>query len=931
MGVIKSILKFAVKAFAFLILIGIVVIAPLVYGATKEPLIELASPSSLSGKNTSAKFFAGATADNGASYVNSFAYEQAIDVLTEIQIETSHINSVGNLYVLIVWDEEIFMLLESGEYVPWDSALGSLQAARANKILQAKEALTVVDDLAFGPIGVADTTLAIYLAYKTLSDPNELYFSGAPLSFFISSEGGEAESLAFYKENIATPIIQGRCIVCHQENGVAKNSALTYVDSKILDYQSINYNSLLNYIEEEANGASLILTKPLGQAHGGGVQLVSGSDDFESWSKFVDSILAGFMFHGSDNQNIFRDIVRAGNEKTLRKASLLFAGRLPTEAELNTVADSGDEELRETIRGLMGDDGFRDFLIESANDRFLTEAFSNRLFAVVDRYRYPESMRYYNNSSVRSDRLLTSDAIAQEPLQLIAHVVTNERSYTEILTADYIMVNPYSAQVYGGDVSFNDYNDSNEWREGRITEYYRCTVCGQNNPDISYGIETDYPHAGILNSPAFLARFPSTMTNRNRARARWAYYFFLGVDIEALSERTTDQEALADENNPTLNNSNCIVCHDILDPVAGAFQNYGDNGFYRDKRYGYNSLPYSYKGDPLSGYQVGDTWYNDMLAPGFGDLLAPNPNNSLNWLAHEFTKDSRFGYGTVNFWYPAVIGRAPYAEPVNPQDPDYKSSLAAYTLEQELMQQIADDFVVGTSGNGVHNLKDMLVSLAMSNHFRAESVKVMDPLQKVELQEIGTGRLLSPEQLNRKLVDVSGFNWSYGPNNALGHVYNLVYGGIDSLGITDRATELTALMSTVVAAMANETSCPIVSNDFSKPQSERSLFTAVELSSTPISDPAAIRANIQLLHERLWGESLRINDPEIDATFGLFETIWSARITAGKSPAISSDSELCQFQLANAENPIRRDSNQTLRSWAAVINYMLRDYKFIHE
>jgi len=909
-----------------------VVIAPLSFGTTKASLPELDSPSSLTGKETTAKFFAGATANNGASYANSFAYEQAIDVLTEIQIETSHVNSVGNLYVLIAWGEEIFMLLESGEYVPWDSALESLQAARANKILQAKETLTVVDDLAFGPIGVADTTLAIYLAYKILSDPNEVYFSGAPLSFFISSENGEAESLTFYKENISTAIIQGRCIVCHQEGGVAGNSALTYVDSNTLDYQSINYNSLLNYIEKVANGTSLILTKPQGQAHGGGVQLVSGSDDFESWSKFVDAMLADFMVtgSGSNDQNIFRDIVKTGNEKTLRKASLLFAGRLPTEVELNTVANGGDAELRDAIRGLMDDDGFRNFLIESANDRLLTEAFSNRIFAVVNRYRYPNSMYYYNNySSASSDRLLVSAAIAQEPLQLIAHVVTNERPYTEILTADYIMVNPYSAQIYGGDVSFNNYYDSNEWREGRITEYYRCTVCGQMDPDVSYEIETNYSHAGILNSPAFLARFPSTTTNRNRARARWAYYFFLGVDIEALSERTTDQEALADENNPTLNNSNCVVCHDILDPVAGAFQNYGDDGFYRDKTYGYNSLPYSYKRDPVNGYQTGETWYNDMLAPGFGNLLAPNPNNSLKWLAHEFVKDSRFGYGTVNFWYPAVIGRDPYTEPPNPEDPDYKSSLAAYTTEQALMQQIAVDFELGASGYGAHNLKDMLVALAMSDHFRAESVEEMDPAQQVELQEIGIGRLLSPEQLNRKLADVSGYNWSYGRNNALGQVYNLVYGGIDSLGITDRATELTTLMSTVVAAMANETSCPIVSNDFSKPQSERTLFTAVELGSTPNSDPAAIRANIQLLHERLWGESLPINHPEVDATFKLFDAIWSARITAGKSSVVSSASELCRFE--NVANPIRLDPNQTLRSWAAVINYMLRDYKFIHE
>ena len=158
------------------------------------------------------------------------------------------------------------------------------------------------------------------------------------------------------------------------------------MDSNTLDYQSVNYNSLLNYIGKVANGTSLILTKPQGQAHGGGVQLVSGSDDFESWSKFVDAMLADFMVtgSGSNDQNIFRDIVKTGNEKTLRKASLLFAGRLPTEVELNTAVSGGDAELREAIRGLMDDDGFRNFLIESANDRLFTEAFSNRIFAVVN-------------------------------------------------------------------------------------------------------------------------------------------------------------------------------------------------------------------------------------------------------------------------------------------------------------------------------------------------------------------------------------------------------------------------------------------------------------------------------------------------------------------------------------------------------------------
>jgi hypothetical protein len=69
------------------------------------------------------------------------------------------------------------------------------------------------------------------------------------------------------------------------------------------------------------------------------------------------------------------------------------------------------------------------------------------------------------------------------------------------------------------------------------------------------------PHAGILTMPAFLQRYPSTETNRNRARARWTYKFFLDVDIEKSAARTTDPVALADTNNPTMNNKNCTVCH----------------------------------------------------------------------------------------------------------------------------------------------------------------------------------------------------------------------------------------------------------------------------------------------------------------------------------------------------------------------------------
>ncbi|PCJ22472.1 MAG: hypothetical protein COA96_14420 [SAR86 cluster bacterium] len=893
-------------------------------------LPELATPSTASGNATTSKFFAGATTDNGTTFTNSFTASQAVDILTEIQVEPSHVNTVGNLYVAAALGEQYFMRAESGNFIPWDTSLETLQATSTNKILDASELITVID-LAFASAGVASANVNIFLAYNTEANPNEIYYSGTPLNFSIITEDS-ATSFDLFTSNISQPIIQTRCVLCHTSTGVASDSALVYANSSQAGYLTTNYNTLLNYIENAPNGANFILSKPQGlTVHGGGVQLTPSSEELSQWTEFVSAVQTEIINNGqgSNSQGIFAAVSTLTSKATLRKAAILFAGRIPTDAELNNVTNATDAELRDSIRALMTGDGFHDFLTESANDRLLTRAFSGSIFSIVDRNYYPNSMQFYNSPGTRAERLLTSSALADEPLELIAHVVTNERPYTEVITADYIMVNPYSAAIYGGNVVFDDPTDTTEWREGEITEYYRCTICNPNSPLSSWTIPTDYPHAGILNSPAFLARFPSTATNRNRARSRWAYYFFLGVDIEGLSERTTDQSALSDENNPTLNNENCTVCHTTMDPVAGSFQNYNNDGLYKARPGGNHSLPGSYTNNPSSGYLNGDTWYSDMLGPGFGLLLAPNSNNSIQWLAQEFIQDPRFGLGTVNFWYPAIIGRDPYDLPENQEDSDYQSKLVAYNAEQNLMQTTANNFIAGSAGNGTYNLKDMLVDLVMSDHFRSNSVAEITDAQAVELKEVGTGKLLTPEQLNRKLIDVTGFEWAYGRTNALAAVYGLVYGGIDSFGITDRATELTTLMSTVVTAMANETSCPIVSNDFSKPAGSRKLFVDVELTSLPTTSSSAIRSTIQHLHSQLLGEDLASNDPEINATYDLFEAVWTARIAAGKGQTVSSVSELCIFE--NVDNPVELDPNQTLRSWAVVLNYLMRDYKFIHE
>ena len=270
-------------------------------------LPELDLPSTVSGGSTTARFFGGASADDGLTYSSSFEYDQAIDINMEIQVETSHVNTVGNIYVLVVWGDQYFMRIESGAYEVWDLSLENLQAAFPAKTLQSSELINIVNDVAFGPAGVSDTTLALYLAYDSIAAAGEIFYSGSALLVTIGAEQQSSSSFQLYKTNISSSIIQNNCIMCHKTGGAAASSALHYVDSSSTNFQTTNYNTLVNYINNllggaverpaaamgtATDGSSLLVSKPQGINHGGGVRLMTGSQDLQKLQNFVNSVLS---------------------------------------------------------------------------------------------------------------------------------------------------------------------------------------------------------------------------------------------------------------------------------------------------------------------------------------------------------------------------------------------------------------------------------------------------------------------------------------------------------------------------------------------------------------------------------------------------------------------------------------------------------------
>ena len=94
------------------------VIQVLTMTALGVELPELTTPSTISGQPTSASFFGGATADNGTSFLASYAPDDLLDILGEIHVESGHVNSIGNIYIIAVALDQFFIKASDGGFIP---------------------------------------------------------------------------------------------------------------------------------------------------------------------------------------------------------------------------------------------------------------------------------------------------------------------------------------------------------------------------------------------------------------------------------------------------------------------------------------------------------------------------------------------------------------------------------------------------------------------------------------------------------------------------------------------------------------------------------------------------------------------------------------------------------------------------------------------
>lgn len=736
----------------------------------------------------------------------------------------------------------------------------------------------------------------------------------------------------YFVDEVWNKVAARSCLKCHQPGGDAEESNLILKDpSKEIDSArpaALAHNRLAfakMATTREGKDSRLLLKAVGGLDHGGDNVLRQDSAGFRILAEFVRqqseprSAKPVVKATALDTRTFFDGIAMLEDRTLLRRATLSLAGRLPTAAEFAAVQKDSLPALGPILDAVMKEDAFYDRLAEAFNDIFLTRGYDDVAENVLSYEHFQATRHWYAKYDLTSagDKAaqqkarykLTDDyreSMLREPTELVKYIVRHDRPFTEIVTADYILVSPYTARGYGVfdemRDKFKNVDDPFEYHPVRLKALTNRSRKTQESPT---GF---YPHAGMLTTFHYLRRYPTTETNRNRLRGRMVYQHFLGIDVLELAPRVTDAAAVtAKFKVPTMEASDCVICHKTLDPMSGLFQDYYQlpEGLFQPRKEG---------------------WFQDMFGPGLeGEDLPPQHRwRALQWLGERLAKDPRFAATMVEHVYYVLTGRKVLLAPTSLEDPLHDAKLRAYQAQRAEIDAIAARF---TKAN--FNLKSVFKDWIVSPFYRADALAPGSPAtaqRQAELADLGLAHMLSPEQLERKIAAIFPKPWG----RLKDEQYRLLYGGIDSKEVTERAADPSGAMGAIQRIMSNDVACKNVAPDFALPPAQRRLFPKigadVVTGESPEKDRQVREAIVHLHHLVLGRYDATANDPEVERTYQLFAGIISdARERKGVE---NIENYFCRTPGAEKRDP---DPKYALRAWRAVITYLLRQHAFLYE
>ena len=728
----------------------------------------------------------------------------------------------------------------------------------------------------------------------------------------------------FFADEVWAKVGERTCLRCHNKNGdAAESSFLLFREGDVDGHDGAclkqNRDAFQAMAKQSEGEESRLLLKVIGELdHGGGQVLQPDSTGYRILKRFLQRLAtpsnvpdAEITDNDYNEVPFFNDVAMIPPQRLLRRITLSLAGRLPTPEEVAAVEQNGPAAIDSVLDQIMQEDAFYVRLKEGFNDIFLTVGIEDNAETLLSYHHFEKTRLWYQHYDFshlpEAERQRAGwkmadvyrDALLREPLELVAYIVRNDRPFSELATADYIMVSPYTARGYGlfEEIKgqFKNPDDPFEYVPAKLH-----ALVGRDGKtqESATGL---YPHAGFLSMFHYLRRYPSTETNRNRLRARMFYQHFLGIDIMQLAPRSTDASAVAAKYEiPTMQAPDCVVCHKTIDPVAGIFQDFDFEGGVAPRKGG---------------------WYPDMFPSGFEgkDMPAEERWRATQWLAERAIKDPRFPIAMVEHVYYIMMGRKVLQPPEDIDDPAFGGHRRAYLEQRRMIKDVAAKFAASD-----FNLKTAFKAIISTDFYRGDGLATVaeHPHRHAELEDIGVVRLVTPEQMERKLEAIFGKRWG-----RFEDAYKILYGGIDSITVTERNTEPSGAMGAIQRMMANDMACINVGRDFHRPAAERILFADIEPSVVPGDDASnqQIRKTIVSLHDKLLGQQRAPDHPEIERTFQLFTGIISeAKAQPNYEPR---ETYFC----GGREDFHVDDPHYTVRAWRGVVTYLLRQHEFLYE
>ena len=295
----------------------------------------------------------------------------------------------------------------------------------------------------------------------------------------------------FYVQKVFKPLLDAVCSDCHSGFGIAKDTSFVLLPIEAPEANQRNFERFQELARLDYDGAPLMVEKPLGRAnHGGGRILLDEDPAIANLVAMIERIRSGqdqtCPEPEGEDDTYFQGMRLLDAQQTLRRAMLDLSGEAPTLEDKDLVAEFGWAGVEQALGRAMRTQAFGNRIGEMFNDFLLTNKYlgGENALELLDPTAWPNANWMTSGNAVEfaggdlglvhRARSFSNDAVAREALKLVEYLVMNDRPFTELLTADYMMVSPYSSLVYGANQGEWEAQCPYEFKPGQC----RHSACG---------------------------------------------------------------------------------------------------------------------------------------------------------------------------------------------------------------------------------------------------------------------------------------------------------------------------------------------------------------------------------------------------------------------------------------------------------------------